>query len=72
MYLHMCCVAVADPVGDDDDLACLVGSHNFRAKIINVTRGDYSEVMKRLVENLQLAKVCEQLIIFRTFLDLCD
>ena len=57
MYVCMYCVAVADPVGDDDDLACLIGSHNFRAKAVNITRGDYSELMKRLVENLQLAKV---------------
>ena len=57
MYIHVLTVAVADPVGDDDDVACLIGSHNFRGKTVNITRGDYSDLMKRLVDNLQLAKV---------------
>ena len=48
---------IADPVGDDDDIACLIGSHNFRGKTINIARGDYSDLMKRLVDNLQSAKV---------------
>ena len=44
-------------MGDDDDIACLIGSHNFRGKTIDITRGDYSDLMKRLVDNLQSAKV---------------
>ena len=47
-------------MGDDDDIACLIGSHNFRGKTIDITRGDYSDLMKRLVDNLQLAKVMPQ------------
>ena len=57
MYIHVLTVPVADPVGDDDDVACLIGSHNFRGKTVDITRGDYSDLMKRLVDNLQLAKV---------------
>lgn len=59
VHMYVLTVVVADPVGDDDDVACLIGSHNFRGKTVDITRGDYSDLMKRLVDNLQLAKVCE-------------
>ena len=58
LHMYILTVAVADPVGDDDDVACLIGSHNFRGKTVDITRGDYSDMMMRLVDNLQLAKVC--------------
>ena len=50
-------------MGDDDDVACLIGSHNFRGKTIDITRGDYSDLMKRLVDNLKLAKVITMTIV---------
>lgn len=57
MFVYPSIPIVADPAGDDDDIAHLVGSHNFREKAVNITRGDYSHLMRRVVDNLQLAKV---------------
>jgi len=41
----------------EDDIACLINNYNYKGTVVNVTRGDYSPIMRRVVTNLQLAQV---------------
>ena len=63
----MCCSITAtptnfflytdDPCESDDGTAHLLGEHQYKGHCIHVTRGDYSPLMKRIVESLKKAKV---------------
>ncbi|XP_064403750.1 dipeptidyl peptidase 3-like [Halichondria panicea] len=44
------------PVDDADTVHGLLGSHQFEGSTIAVTRGDYSPLMKSMVDNLKMAQ----------------
>ena len=46
-----------DPCEPDDGTACVLGEHQYKGHCIRVTRGDYSPLMKRMVDSLRKAKV---------------
>lgn len=45
------------PYDKDDKIAALLGEHRYQNCSISVTRGDYSTLMERMIENLEKAKV---------------
>ena len=49
--------AYQDSEGREDTVAKLLGKHDYKGCEILITRGDYSPLLKRLVENLKMAKV---------------
>ena len=56
IYVKYSVIAIADP-GTKDDVASLINSHNYKGIVIDIVRGDYSLLLKRVVNNLQLAQV---------------
>ena len=48
--------SLADPCGDNDEIASILGSHQFKGSTVVVSRGDYAPVMKRINEELAKAK----------------
>lgn len=49
--------AYQDSEGKEDTVAKLLGKHEYKGCEILITRGDYAPLLKRLVENLRIAKV---------------
>lgn len=47
----------ADSCGPEDDVAAMLGTHTHKGVTINLTRGDYAPLMKRMEDNLKKAKV---------------
>ena len=43
--------------GEEDKVVTVLGSHEFKGCTFRVERGDYSGLLKRVVENLEKAKV---------------
>ena len=54
-------LVAADPSpgtnGEEDKVASILGSHEFEGCTFKVERGDYSGILKKVVENLEKAKV---------------
>ena len=52
---------VAEPClganGEEDKVTSVLGSHEFKGCTFRVERGDYSGILKKVVENLERAKV---------------
>lgn len=44
--------------GEEDKVVAILGSHEFKGHTFRVERGDYSGILKKVVENLDKAKVC--------------
>jgi len=44
--------------GEKDNIAAVLGSHKFKDCTFKVERGDYSGILKKVVENLEKAKAC--------------
>ena len=44
--------------GEEDKVAAILGSHEFKGCTIRIERGDYAGIMSKVVENLEKAKVC--------------
>lgn len=57
----MCCY-IADPCsgsnGEEDNVAAILGSHEFKGCTFRIERGDYSGILSKVVENLEKATVC--------------
>ena len=49
--------ACPGPNGESDKVSSVLGDHKYKNSTIKITRGDYSPLMKRVVRNLELAKV---------------
>ena len=62
------CVNAAEPClganGEEDEVAAILGSHEFKSCTFRVERGDYSGILKNVVENLEMAKVKILLLVF--------
>lgn len=43
--------------GEEDKVVAVLGSHEFKGCTFKVERGDYSGILKKVVENLDKAKV---------------
>ena len=43
--------------GEEDKVASLLGSHKFKGCTFRVERGDYSGILRKVVENLERAEV---------------
>ena len=52
------CACADEAVDSSDKVALLLGDHQFRDQAILVTRGDYSPLMARMIQNLEAAQVC--------------
>ena len=52
-----CCLVPADSCGPEDEVAAMLGTHTHKGVTINLTRGDYAPLMKRMEDNLKKAKV---------------
>ena len=46
--------------GEQDKIAVLLGSHEFKGCTFKVERGDYSGILTRVVENLEKTKACSK------------
>lgn len=46
--------------GEQDNIAALLGSHEFKGCTFKVERGDYSGILTKVVENLEKAKACSK------------
>lgn len=46
--------------GEKDNIAGLLGSHEFKGCTFKIERGDYSGILTKVVENLEKAKVCSK------------
>lgn len=46
--------------GEKDNIAGLLGSHEFKGFTFKIERGDYSGILTKVVENLEKAKVCSK------------
>lgn len=61
LNLHVPILSLATPCpgpsGEEDTMATLIGSHEYKGCTIKVTRGDYSGLLRRVVESLEKAKV---------------
>ena len=44
--------------GFKDTVAEFLGSYQVKDATLNITRGDYSPILNRVVKNLESAKVC--------------
>ncbi|XP_065839251.1 dipeptidyl peptidase 3-like [Oscarella lobularis] len=48
----------ASPFGSNDKMASRVGDDEYKGKRVRITRGDYSELLERVAENLRKASEC--------------
>lgn len=46
--------------GEQDNIAALLGSHEFKGCTFKVERGDYSGILTKVVVNLEKAKACSK------------
>jgi len=44
--------------GEKDNIAGVLGSHEFKDCTFKVERGDYSGILRKVVDNLEKAKAC--------------
>ena len=50
-------LCLAEPCDSEDQVSSLLGTYEHKSTSVKVTRGDYAPLMKRMVENLEKAKV---------------
>ncbi len=49
-------MSLANPFGEKDNVASILGTHLYKDTTVVVTRGDYSPLMKRINDELMKAK----------------
>ena len=61
-FFSLLWVVTADPCSgpneEEDNVAAILGSSEFKGCTFRIERGDYSGILSKVVENLEKAKVC--------------
>lgn len=52
--------------GEQDNIAALLGSYEFKGCTFKVERGDYSGILTKVVKNLEKAKACSKRDCFKS------
>jgi len=56
LELRLASLALSEKVDSQDSTHCLLKEYTYKDRSITITRGDYSGILKRVIEHLKLAK----------------